>query len=682
MTLPRRDCLFQIGAFLARPAVGLTFVFVACALGGYQQVFSTLAPYDDEGYVMLGVVHYLQGLPLYEKIYTQYGPGLFVVEGGFHRLTGLPVTHDVVRFRTLAVWLSTALLGYGIVRRITASPWMGVAAFGASFLHLERLCLEPGHPQEICVLATTAALFLATYLPRGAARGWIPLGIGVLTGLVLMTKLNIGVFLLAGLALAFLGASPPTRGWRRTWLAAMLPAVILPLALMGGQLRDVAHWGLPAAVLSGVAGTFLLALSLFRAETGTDGETCTSSDAGRDLPGQTAAPMCMGGLLSASARGMALIGVTASCALLAATVLVQGASPATLWYGLVGQHRGFAEGPFFHPAPLPEVGLLVAGAGTLLAVAAGRGMFFRPLAQVWVALLVLGAMVIHVSDARSPLLHGLADRGGAGMLVACLTPLAWTVLMPLLPGAKVQEHSTPSRLFGRRVLCCVAVLQPLGAFPLPGTQMAVGSLPLVLIGLIVLDDLAAGAVSIKPRLAPSLAQPDAERFAAMTTPTIWPKATALTVVVMVAGTLAYRDVCLWSYRQSLAPLNLPGAVRLRAPEEIVSQYAWLARVLRENADTFVFGEHTQNSVYFWTGIKAPSALSATVWPYLLRREQQERVVESLRGRQRVCLIRDRFNTLPPPPDAPLGDYLANNFRREASHGRFELWTMAPPRASE
>lgn len=212
--------------------------------------------------------------------------------------------------------------------------------------------------------------------------------------------------------------------------------------------------------------------------------------------------------------------------------------------------------------------------------------------------------------------------------------------------------------------------------------MAVGSLPLVLIGLIVLDDLAAGAVSIKPRLAPSLAQPDAERFAAMTTPTIWPKATALTVVVMVAGTLAYRDVCLWSYRQSLAPLNLPGAVRLRAPEEIVSQYAWLARVLRENADTFVFGEHTQNSVYFWTGIKAPSALSATVWPYLLRREQQERVVESLRGRQRVCLIRDRFNTLPPPPDAPLGDYLANNFRREASHGRFELWTMAPPRASE
>lgn len=44
---------------------------------GFQQIFSTFASYDDEGYVMLSLVSYQDGKPLYDETYSQYGPFFF-----------------------------------------------------------------------------------------------------------------------------------------------------------------------------------------------------------------------------------------------------------------------------------------------------------------------------------------------------------------------------------------------------------------------------------------------------------------------------------------------------------------------------------------------------------------------------------------------------------------------------
>ncbi|MBW3598971.1 MAG: hypothetical protein KY475_17075, partial [Planctomycetes bacterium] len=109
--------------------------------------------------------------------------------------------------------------------------------------------------------------------------------------------------------------------------------------------------------------------------------------------------------------------------------------------------------------------------------------------------------------------------------------------------------------------------------------------------------------------------------------------------------------------------------------EVASQQQWLTCVLQQNADTFLFGEHALNSVYFWTQIRPPTAINATVWPYMLRDGQQERIVASLEQRQRVCLIRDGAYPHASPAGSPLSDFLDANFRRHAVFGRIEVWTM-------
>jgi hypothetical protein len=142
-------------------AVGLA---VACAatFAAHERLYSTFMEYDDEGYVLLTLQTFLSGQPLYDATYTQYGPAFYLLESGLRGLTGLPLTHDATRLKTLVLWLASAAISAGIVFRLTRSPWLALLGFGAAFLHLEKLVLEPGHPQEWCLLGLAVALLGAT----------------------------------------------------------------------------------------------------------------------------------------------------------------------------------------------------------------------------------------------------------------------------------------------------------------------------------------------------------------------------------------------------------------------------------------------------------------------------------------------------------------------------------------
>ena len=84
-------------------------IMIAAGFAGYQQIFSTFAEYDDEGYVMLSLASFSAGNPLYDETYTQYGPAFFMLESAFHKVTGLPISHDVTRMKTIGVWLICSL---------------------------------------------------------------------------------------------------------------------------------------------------------------------------------------------------------------------------------------------------------------------------------------------------------------------------------------------------------------------------------------------------------------------------------------------------------------------------------------------------------------------------------------------------------------------------------------------
>ena len=101
----------------------LAFFLVMAGYFGYQQLFSTFASYDDEGYVMQSLSHYMGGAPLYDETYSQYGPAFFQVQKLIHDVFEAPPSHDFERFKTLAFWILIGLVSALAVWRFTQNSW-------------------------------------------------------------------------------------------------------------------------------------------------------------------------------------------------------------------------------------------------------------------------------------------------------------------------------------------------------------------------------------------------------------------------------------------------------------------------------------------------------------------------------------------------------------------------------
>src|SRR5262249_35930445 len=143
---------------------------------------------DDEGYVMLSLASFMDGKALYDETFSQYGPAYYVAEAALHRATGLPITHDVTRAKTLVHWLAIAALSAVLVARLTGLWPVAAMGFLVAFFDLERLCLEPGHPQELCLLALVVAPLLLTI----SKKRWVLACLGAVGGVAFMTKPNVG----------------------------------------------------------------------------------------------------------------------------------------------------------------------------------------------------------------------------------------------------------------------------------------------------------------------------------------------------------------------------------------------------------------------------------------------------------------------------------------------------------
>ena len=76
-------------------------------------------PYDDEGYLLLAIDHYLKGGHLFTEVFSQYGPFYFYAQGALFRLLHLPVNHDTGRLVTLVCWQLSALSGGYFVFKVT-----------------------------------------------------------------------------------------------------------------------------------------------------------------------------------------------------------------------------------------------------------------------------------------------------------------------------------------------------------------------------------------------------------------------------------------------------------------------------------------------------------------------------------------------------------------------------------
>ena len=213
-------------------------------LTAFPAVMTTLAPYDDQGYVMMTLKSFLNGETLYAETHTQYGPAYYLLTGSLHDVLGIPLTQDGVRSKTIVFWCVSTILVFLILRRLKTIPEIAFFFSGLFHLHLYKLALEPGHPQEwILVLS-----LLSFWIMVGENRmKWFLAA--TLIGLIGMIKINCGLIFAIPLLAQSLLTTKGLEARKSAFLMVVAGGVSSALAIcsitlaMGVTIEQMA-WGL------------------------------------------------------------------------------------------------------------------------------------------------------------------------------------------------------------------------------------------------------------------------------------------------------------------------------------------------------------------------------------------------------------------------------------------------------
>jgi hypothetical protein len=591
-------------------ATGLSAAFLVTA---HLLVNGTLMLYDDEGYILQSYRIFVAGGRLYDEVFTQYGPWPYL----YHWLASLgsaeALTHTFGRALTVWHWtlsaLLTGIIAWQVTGRQTAATGAALLAFG----YLGSMTHEPSHPGSlICALL---ALAVSISLSCQSTVRWRWLGAtGGITAALLLTKINVGLFFIAGIgAAALLFTAWPER-WRPwTHGTAVAGLLILPWGLMAGRLTD--GWVLIFACLFSLAAAgvwWILPIAV------------------RDRP--VVPPAVWPGTLVAFGGTLLLIGVFP---------LLRGTSVSALLHGVLTtplrMPAHFVLGLSWPAWMLP----LVIGCG-LLTAQAGRelrrtGEISRMTATI-VHAVRTGALLLLLLHVRT----WLTNPGWAWFLMLCL---------PLTPIFLIRAQVAASPATGRSLawLALLALPQVLHAYPVAGSQKAWGTfllLPLFVAGWTdtwgCLTERAKGL----PRMVAGFGH------------ALLPLAGALQL-----GLLLQTG---WIFHRSSQPLGLPGAESLRPPAQTRLALRTLTLNAALHADV-LFSRPGMFSYNLWSGVPTPTAQNATHWFWLLDEPAQQAIVARLRETPRAAVITsqllDEFlGTINVPMTGLLQDHLLTQYR--------------------
>jgi hypothetical protein len=591
-------------------------VLVACAFGAYWAMFTEFAPYDDSGYFLHSIRLFNEGQTLYDRVFTDYGPFSYQLWGALFGLAGHAVTTDAGRLAAIGIWLLTSVLLGVSAQRLTGRLAIGVSVQVLSFSMLAVLNKEPMHASGvICVLLAATVAVLAFVLPRAQRAALFALG--ALAAAAALTKVNVGGFYAIAAAYAVLTASPlPRRLMPLRVLAAAALVAVGPVLMLGNLTHQ---WVQDYAVLA-VAGTLAVVL------VGNDG-----ADGGIGDPEQ--ARRWVSWLLA---------GFLACAGLVIGIMLALGSSFGAFWHEtvIVPTHQSAA-----YTAP----------------IALSRAVI------LWAAAWLAAAWLLRRLRSTGGLRTGGAPLLGAlGRILAALAiwfstltsdpiqlalPLLWVAAIP-----SSRDDGSARGRFVRIFIPALAVIQGLQAYPVAGTQLKFGSLLFLVCGAICFADGWADLEASGRRAGIAGVPPRRTLMAAFA---------ALLAAGLFLGYVA-RPLKTWGNTYSANPrLEIPGASDLHLPAQQVATFTRITTLLRSRCHSLLTLPGLL-SFNLWSGLPAPSGLTAEPFWHLLSPAQQLTALARAKAAPGLCLVRNdqvarKWGNGSLPPQVPLVAYMEREF---------------------
>lgn len=551
----------------------------------YGTMFSSFLRYDDEGTLLVSTRDFLHGGGLYEEVFSAYGPFYFLYEFVSHAAGALPVTHDLNRLFTIGEWSAAVLLIGWVAFALTASPPAAAAACVLAIPTVTGLSREPGHPQGLLLVLVSAVVLTGVRLMTQERHGWRYFVTGALVAAIALTKINSGIFVALALAIALL---PRVRS---SWsgfaaFAVTGAAIILPAVLMRTHLTS---WAGPYCIVTTAALISIVVVS----------SPPTRSAIGLD-------------------RTKWLLAGAALCATATfAFILLRGTSAGELVMGWIVVPARISLS-FQIPAPIASDAIPGAVLSIVVAVA------WRLLTQrqrdgtARLFLLVKGLLAVNL------IASVLIDPSGGGPRLAYFAPFLWVVLIP--PPRRVWSIE---ELFARELLCLVAALQTMMAYPIAGSQVQSSVFFMLPVAVVCAADAVAAI-----RREPDVTSDRALRAIGVTA--------TLALMALLAGISIARGSAAVSEYRSRSPLNLPGAARIRLDHDSAAELQWLVANLRAHSTAFV-SLPALNSLHLWSGIPPLTRFNAAyLWsgvPQITEMKPGSWVTNLIDGEQRRIAAR-------------------------------------------
>jgi hypothetical protein len=593
-------------------------------------MFGLFQVYDDEGVFDYSLKLFVGGHPLYSSVFSEYGPLYYLVFGGLFSLVGQAVTTDAGRLIQITIWVATSL-GLGLTaHRLTGRLTLGVAALATSFSLLTVLINEPMHAEALVSALLVAMSAVIAFGVRRRPRASLAM-IGALAAALLLTKINVGIYAIVAIGFATVVAGGSlVRLIPLRWLAVAAFVLVGPV-VMASKLNTA--WARSYALLALLSTLSLVFVALPRE---------------RDSASADESPQWLPWLIG---------GFTACLVIVLAIIFALGSTPGALINQtvVVPSHQSSF---FTIPITLDPNVIWWSFGATALAWTWrqwGRGLYspIRAL-SLWEGLFRTIAGVAILLSLASQSLFSIAPDAAFSLAM----PLAWVAALP----PAVDISGSRERLV-RVLIPSLAILSCLLAYPVAGSQVALGSILLVLCGAICVADGWALLAAWGPR--------------ASSNPVGAPLV-ALGVALALGTTYQYIVQPLQAshdgYRASIA-LQVPSAARLHLNPAQASAIDRVVALVRSRCHTLISlpGMYSFN---IWTGLPTPSPLTGEQ-PYwlVLTYGQQTKVLEAAVASRGLCAVRND-SLAAAYGGAPLASPLVNYIDRDfVPIGEFAPYTV-------